>query len=374
MSALLQLAVLPGETLGFFWSDGRLAGLAVERATGGLRAGDRLVGRVATLDRRLQAAFVALPEGPDGLLPLNAVRGLSEGQAIAVRITRAASEGKGPKLVADGAAPGPGVVPRILARGAGALEPLLALATTVESDDPLAARAAQERGLTGRFLPGGFAPEAQARQDEALEQLLQPAVALPGGGTLLIEPTRTLTAIDVNLAQAGGVGAGAAQAVNQAAAQALPRQLGLRALGGRILVDFLESASSAQRALVETALKQAFATLPLRVKFIGWSRGGLYELTLQRTGPALHETLLEPAAYGGWRKRPLTLAFEALRALDRAQRAQPTAVLRLALRPDLLPLLREHPALLALQERFGRPVTLVPGGPEPFRLDPETRA
>ncbi len=370
MSALLQIAALPGETRAFLWRDDRLVGLLVERATAGLRAGDRAVGRVRSLDRRLQGAFVALPEGPEGLLPLNALPGLSEGQALAVRVVRAASEDKGPLLAPDGR-PGEladdGPVPRLLARGTAALDELLRAATAIETDDAALAARLKAAGQAVRHLPQGFPAAAAERQDAAVEALLQPAVRLPGGGSLLVESGRTLTAIDVNRGQSTE----SDQAINLEAAAEIPRQLRLRHLGGRFVVDFLQHDGKGED--IEACLRQGFAGDPARVKVAGWSRGGLYEFTRKRLGPSLLETLLEPAPLGGWRKQPLTLALEAVRALERAQRAAPGQPQRLVASAELLPLLRRLPALAWLAERLGRVPRLAAGGPAPYCVEPEER-
>ena len=368
MSELLQINVLPGETRGFLWVDGRLQGLAVERDGAGARAGDRAVGRVLRLDRRLQGAFVALPEGPDGLLPLNEAPGLSEGQALAVRVKRAASEDKGPRLAleADQALAASGAVPRWLLRGAGPLEALLALDRPVECDDPALAQALRARDFVTRHLAAGFPSADQAAQDEAVEQALNPVVALPGGGSLIVEAGRALTAIDVNL------GAAEPQGFNLLAAAEIARQVRLRALGGRFVVDFLAGARQADDRAIHVTLHRDFGADPARTRLVGWSRGGLYEFTRRRLGPSLAETLLEPAPYGGWRKQARTLAGEALRALERARRATPATRLALALRPDVLAAVRLHPALAWLEARGGRPLALLAGGPEPWRLEAES--
>lgn len=370
MSALLQITALPGETRAFLWQDERLAGLLVERAATGLRAGDRAVGRVRALDRRLQGAFVALPEGPDGLLPLNALPGLSEGQALAVRVVRAANEDKGPLLAPDGRpgeAPEAGPVPRLLARGTAAMDELLRAATAIETDDAALAVRLKARGLAARHLPQGFPADAAERQDAAVDSLLRPAVRLPGGGSLLLEAGRTLNAIDVNRGQATGRDL----EVNLEAAAEIPRQLRLRRLGGRFVVDFLERGTDGEA--IEARLRQGFAGDPARLKPVGWSRGGLYEFTRKRLEPSLQETLLEPAPFGGWRKQPLTLAFEALRALERAQRTAPGQPRRLVVEATLLPLLQGLPALAWLEQRLGRAPALLAGGPGPYRVEPEER-
>lgn len=376
-AARLALQHLPGETRAFLYRDGRLHDLAIERDGEAAGLGDRFLGRVTRLDRRLSAAFVALGEGPDGLLPLNAApKGLSEGDRLVVQITRTASEDKGPRLKALEESPPAAGQPRRLEVGLGTLGTLLAAADggSVETDHPALQRRLQAAGHAVRLLPQGFPPADSGAFDAEIEALLRPAVALPGGGSLLVESGRTLTAVDVNLGARQG--AGVALETNRAAAAELVRQLRLRALGGRVVVDFLESAGAAVRRETESALKAGFAADPERVKFLGWSRGGLYELTRRRSRPSLAETLLEPVPDGlGLRRRPLAAAFEALRAVAQAARAAPGRPLALGLSPALYDLLPKLPAFPDLEARLGRSVALRqrpdlgPGADVPFVIE-----
>ncbi len=363
----LCLQHLPGETRAFLYRGDRLAACAVERAEAAAVLGDLFLGRVTKLDPRLSGAFVDLGRGPAGLLPLNrAPAGLSEGDSLPVAVTRVAMEGKGPRLTATlpadatallGAA-APGSAPRLLRAGLGTLAVLLAGSPTeTVTDHPDLQRRLAAAGHAVRFLPGGFSAVEAGAFDAALEALLRPAAALPGGGGLLIETARTLTAVDVNLgARQGG---DAVLEGNRAAAAELVRQIGLRSIGGRLVVDFPGVADARVRRSTEAALKAAFADDPERVRFLGWSRGGLYEFTRRRARPALADLLLEPDADGlGRRKSATTVAFEALRAVAQAGRSAASAPLLLRLAPALHPLVAAMPALADLQERLGLPVRL----------------
>ena len=70
---------------------------------------------------------------------------------------------------------------------------------------------------------------------EEVEALRLPAVAL-GQGSMTIEPTRALVAVDVNTG--ADLSPAAALKANLAAAAELPRQLRLRGLGGQVTIDF----------------------------------------------------------------------------------------------------------------------------------------
>ena len=126
-------------------------------------------------------------------------------------------------------------------------------------------------------VPGPF--EATGAQEQ-LEEALQPSVALAGGGSLIIQPTAALTAIDVN--------SGGRQALeaNLAAAREIARQLRLRRIGGTIVVDFIDLPTRPARARLLAALRAAVADDPAPVQVFPMSRFGLVELSRQRMGRA----------------------------------------------------------------------------------------
>lgn len=114
---------------------------------------------------------------------------------------------------------------------------------------------------------------------DALDALIRTERALPGGGSVMIEPTRALIAVDVNTgsdtSQAAGLKA------NIATARALPRELRLRGLGGQITVDFAPMPKKDRKA-VEQTLRAAFKADPVETSLVGWTPLGHYELQRKR--------------------------------------------------------------------------------------------
>jgi ribonuclease G len=113
---------------------------------------------------------------------------------------------------------------------------------------------------------------------EEVSALLQPEVLLPHG-TMFVEATRALVAIDVNTG--GDSSPAAALKANLAAARELPRQLRLRGLGGQIAVDFAPLAK-AQRSQVEGALTAALRADGIETTIAGWTSLGHLELQRKR--------------------------------------------------------------------------------------------
>jgi ribonuclease E/ribonuclease G len=118
--------------------------------------------------------------------------------------------------------------------------------------------------------------------DDAIAALVEPRVAFPGGGSLVIEPTEALTAIDVN----AGPEANALSA-NLAAAAEIARQLRLRHIGGIIVIDFISMGRERDQDQVMAALKAAVADDPSQTYIIPMSPLGLVEMTRERRGPGL---------------------------------------------------------------------------------------
>ncbi len=111
-----------------------------------------------------------------------------------------------------------------------------------------------------------------------VDALRQPLVPL-GQGSMLIEPTRALVAVDVNTG--GDLSPAAALKVNLAAAAELPRQLRLRGLGGQVVVDFAPLARP-DRLRVERALAAALRTDGIDTTLVGWTPLGHLELQRKR--------------------------------------------------------------------------------------------
>lgn len=384
MTHRMLVSALPGETRVARLDGGRLVDLAIARGERAAQAGDLYAGRVAAVDRGLQAAFVDLGGARPGFLPLGeAPAGLSEGTRLVVRVTRAGAADKGPRLTArpgrrpeDFAGPPAGTPagpPGLLRAADDPVSAALALAPPPEAivvDDPalfarlsaeLAARPALRDALALDSDPRPLFERAGV--ETLIEDLLQPRVALAGGGDLLIEPVRSLTAIDVN---GGGRDASDRLGLGLEAAAEIARQIRLRRLSGLIVVDFVAPREAAARRRIVAALDDGLADDPQPHRVSPMRRSGLVEITRRRAGPALHEVLTEPCGLGGGGrvKSAATLAFAALRALRREAAANPGRQPALVAPPAVIRALTEGPAAAAraaLEERLGLALSLRAG-------------
>ncbi len=131
--------------------------------------------------------------------------------------------------------------------------------------------------------PGAFARHGI---DDLIAAIRTPEQPLPGGGHLVIEPTRALVAVDINTA--GDTGPAAGLKVNIAAVRALPRLLRLRGLGGQIVLD-MAPMPKRDRVRVEQQIKSAFRSDPIDTVFVGWTPLGHVELQRKRERLPLEE-------------------------------------------------------------------------------------
>lgn len=275
----------------------------------------------------MAGAFVALPLGAaDGFLPDTAgAAGLPEGSALALRVTRGAQGGKGPRLARmEAAAEGP---LRLLGRGPGAIERLAAL-------HPEAAILVDRPGLATGLPPAlrqrttvGLGDEAQ-RATEIWAALAESEVQVAGGGRFSITPTPALVAIDADAGSLTGERLrkkDAQLALNRRLIPAIARHIRLRHLSGAIVID-PAGLPQRQRPLLADAFQEALATDPQKPRFLGFTGLGLAEIQRSRTHPPLHELLRGPHAE----------ALAALAALARAILERPGERHALALSTALL--------------------------------------
>jgi Ribonuclease G/E len=332
--------------------DGKLLDYAVWRPGAPDGVGDLYRGRLIGRMRAMAGAFVAL-DGTEGFLPdSEGAAGLTEGTVLAVRVTRSAQGGKGPRLTArltpgDASRADRGPV-GLRARGDGPLPEFA-------ERHPDAVVMMDDAALLSRFrhrLAGRLALCSGTIDDDTADQidaLARPIVDLPGGSRLHFHPTPALVAIDVD--GGGAIAAVRARtaahfAVNRSVVPALARQIRLRNLSGAILVDFA-GLSARRRTALGAALAAALADDPLQPRLLGFTALGLAEIVRLRVRPPLHELLAGPHAAG----------LDALRQIAAQHAAAPYRLPALRASPAVVAALQgDTEALTDLARRAGRPL------------------
>lgn len=123
--------------------------------------------------------------------------------------------------------------------------------------------------------------------DDAIMEALDKTVKLKNGGSLQIEETRACVAIDVD--SSGMNSGGAIDALNLEAAKEIARQIRLRNLAGKIVIDFAGSSEYRFMKRVIEVLEEELADDACHSRILGLSRAGNVEIMRQRRRPTLRD-------------------------------------------------------------------------------------
>ncbi len=154
--------------------------------------------------------------------------------------------------------------------------------------------------------------------EEEMERMHSRTVQLPSGGSIVLEQTEALVAIDVNSGTYKGRGDAEETAfrINMEAAPEIARQIRLRDLGGVLAIDFIDMTDGDRRGKIERALWKALKHDRARLRMLKMSPFCIVEMTRQRQRQSLRQsTYTECPACGGTGqiKGQETLALQALR-------------------------------------------------------------
>jgi len=135
--------------------------------------------------------------------------------------------------------------------------------------------------------------------DRELAKALRAKVWLKSGGTLVINQTEALVAIDVNTGKYVGTTnlEDTAFRINSEAVREIARQLRLRDLGGIIVIDFIDMEEADNRRTIYEALRSELAADPARTQMLPMSDIGLVQLTRKRARPSLERVLSRECPY-----------------------------------------------------------------------------
>ncbi len=144
----------------------------------------------------------------------------------------------------------------------------------------------KQRKTTVRLHQGSRPIFNQYAVEDQIEQIYQPVVKLPSGGSIVINPTEALVAIDVNsgrTAKDKNFNETIFLANMEAAAE-LARQLRLRDLGGLIVVDFIDMRNVRHIREVEKLVKASMKRDRAKVDISRISKFGLLQISRQKRG------------------------------------------------------------------------------------------
>ncbi|MDY4841862.1 MAG: ribonuclease E/G [Alphaproteobacteria bacterium] len=134
-------------------------------------------------------------------------------------------------------------------------------------------------------------PFAEAGLEDEIYEALNKVIYLPDGGRVIIEEARACTAIDVDSGDDHGNG-GISRLNNEAAVE-IAKQIRLRNLSGKIIIDFAGSSDYRFMKPVLEILEQELRKDPTKSSVLGLSRAGNVEIIRVRRRPSLSDILTE---------------------------------------------------------------------------------
>ena len=202
--------------------------------------------------------------------------------------------------------------------------------------------------------------------EEEIERIQARHVPLKSGGSLVIDSTEALVAIDVNSGKyrAHEDAETTAYKINLEAAPEISRQLRLRDLGGVIIIDFIDMMDPKHRRAVEKTLRDAVASDRAKTQILRISQFGIVEMTRQRMRPSLKRTTYRECPHclgAGLVKTPESMAIEVLRRLPGMLDRNNVAIVELRVTPSLAfhLLNRKRTALAQMETNHEKTIEIV---------------
>src|SRR5438552_3558733 len=186
-------------------------------------------------------------------------------------------------------------------------------------------------------------------------------VPLPSGGSLVIDSTEAIVAIDVNSGKSRDPGDAETTAfkTDMEAADEIPRQLRLRDLGGIIICDFIDLRFERHRRDLEKRLHDNLNRDRAKTKMLRMSQFGIIEMTRQRMRPSLKRSIYFDCPHckgAGLVKTPESMALDVMRRLAISANDQRVSRLELVVCPEVGFYLqnKKRAPLAALEQHWGK--------------------
>ena len=197
--------------------------------------------------------------------------------------------------------------------------------------------------------------------ESQIETAYQREVTLPSGGSIVIDQTEALVAIDINSKKStkGSDIEETALNTNLEAAIEISKQLRLRDMGGLIVIDFIDMLSLRNKRAIEDKLWSSLSIDRAKVQVGRISRFGLMEMSRQRLRPSLQER---------WSQDVASLSTSVLRLIEEEAGKKRSGEVRAVVSPDMsIFLLNERrPRVNEIEERTGVRIVVVS---DPTRSD-----
>ena len=207
---------------------------------------------------------------------------------------------------------------------------------------------------------------ARFELEPQIERIYDRQVGLPSGGSIVIDRTEALVAIDVNSGRSTRAASQEETALHtdlEAAAE-VARQLRLRDIGGLIIVDFIDMQAWKNRKAVEKSLRDAMKSDKARFTVGRISPNGLLEVNRQRIQQALHLRTHRacPTCSGTGRiASPEMVGLRLMRKIEARAASGFTGTVRIALHPELADSVqnKRRREINELEDEFGCKVEII---------------
>jgi ribonuclease G len=198
-------------------------------------------------------------------------------------------------------------------------------------------------------------------QDE-ISKALRSKVWLKSGGSIVINQTEALVAIDINTGKYVGKSARLEDTILKTNLDAVPeivRQIRLRDLGGIIVIDFIDMDERKNRFKVMAALEEALKSDRAPTKVLQFNDFGLVAITRKRVKQSLERTLSVPCPTcqaTGMVKSPTTVCNEIYTELRKMRKHFEGADVLLRVNPETVKVLKANNAswLTEFEELVGK--------------------
>ena len=180
----------------------------------------------------------------------------------------------------------------------------------------------------------------QAGIEQEIERMYSRHVPLPGGGSLVIDSTEAIVAIDVNSGKFRDHSDAEMTAfkTDMEAADEIPRQLRMRDLGGVIICDFIDLRYERHRRDLERRLHDNLKNDRAKTKVLRMSQFGIIEMTRQRMRPSLKRSIYFDCPHckgSGLVKTHESMSLDVMRKLAIAVNDLKVARVELAVCPEV---------------------------------------
>lgn len=202
--------------------------------------------------------------------------------------------------------------------------------------------------------------------EKEIEDINCKKIPLPRGGSIIIEQTEALVAIDVNSGRFKEESDPEETAfkTNLKAAKEVTRQIRLRDIGGVIVIDFIDMQEEGHIHAIEKALTDALKRDKARTKMLKMSKFCTIELTRQRIRHSLRDVLFEECKFcrgTGYSKTIESLCLNAMRDLKFAIHSPQIAKIEIVANPEVANYLQnqKRKQMIEIEESYNKKIYIL---------------